>query len=151
MKSFGRKTIKTHPDVNFNDMESNSLRRREKIKSPRVSQTVADGSEITTSRNRSESERKQDQITNHNSCVQVSTHTEKDINISLWIGKWSDKRKDGSGKGEIWPSPSLSNRLKASLNSEIWSSVSWSAISIAYRERERERETQWSNWRAIWR
>jgi len=28
------------------------------------------------------------------------------------------------------PSPSLSNKLKASLNSEIWSSVSWSAIVI---------------------
>lgn len=30
---------------------------------------------------------------------------------------------------EIWPSPSLSKRLKASLNSEIWSSVSWSAMA----------------------
>lgn len=39
----------------------------------------------------------------------------------------------------LLPSPSLSKRLKASLNSAIWSSVSWSAIGDAgARERERE-------------
>lgn len=56
------------------------------------------------------------------------------------------------------PSPSLSNKLKASLNSEIWSSVSWSAIVVwcdrigldflflwmGCEERETERQTRWS-------
>jgi hypothetical protein len=41
---------------------------------------------------------------------------------------------EGEGEGEragAWgiPSPSLSKRLKASLNSAIWSSVSWSAMA----------------------
>lgn len=46
-------------------------------------------------------------------------------------GKKSSKINEKGRKicrNKILPSPSLSKRLKASLNSEIWSSVSWSAI-----------------------
>ena len=43
------------------------------------------------------------------------------------------------------PSPSLSNRLKASLNSEIWSSVSWSAIFWERFVIDREKIQRWCN------
>ena len=63
-------------------------------------------------------------------------------------------RRRGQARMGI-PSPSLSKRLKASLNSAIWSSVSWSAMVARARdltegvetgsERERERERRSAN------
>ena len=40
------------------------------------------------------------------------------------------------------PSPSLSKRLKASLNSAIWSSLSWSAMAMKLREDEGSRSRE---------
>ena len=66
--------------------------------------------------------------------------------LDLKSEKETAKKKSKERERGIWekiPSPSLSNRLKASLNSEIWSSVSWSAIFVVLgKRREKERELE---------
>lgn len=84
MKSFGRKTIKTHPDANFNDMENNSLQRREKskaLKSAKQWPMEAKLQHREIDLNLSENKIKSQTIIH--AYTYPHTHTENDINISL--------------------------------------------------------------------